>query len=320
MRYLLSITFICSILISVARTEESLPQIMLVKSQKDQNLSYNQALYIFEFKGIYDSKMERYIDYSIDGKADRQQLSKHNVLRVLTTPGNHKFQFYYDENHYEIYTDTLSIKAMHANSYAVHFESAETMIMSEKPVLYLYPKQKTDVTVKLDIKGEPLYLYPAYNDGWDFTATPEGELQFGNDTYNYLFWESENKGRFSMKTDRGFSVKGSETTIFLEEILSEAGFNSKEKADFITYWAPRMIHNEYNLIHFEFNKECNQYAELDINPKPTEIYRIYMSWQKSNAPIKVINQVIPRMKRIGFSVLEWGGQEFKQPLRKSRNI
>lgn len=320
MRYLLSLTFLFSVLIGFARTEETLPQILLVKSEKDDNLSRNQSMFIFEFKGLYDSKKERFIDYSIDGKADRKKLSNNNVLRVLNSPGNHIFQFYYDENHYEIYTDSLPIKAQFSNTYDVYFESAEMMIMSEKPVIYLYPEQKTDVEVKIDIKGDPLYLYPAYNDGWQFSATPEGELQFGKNTYNYLFWESVNKGKFSMKMDRGFNVKGSETTEFLEKILSEAGLSSKEKADFITYWAPRMIKNEYNFIRFEFNKECNQYAALDITPKPDEIYRIYMSWQKSRPGVKVINQVIPTMKRKGFSVLEWGGQEIKQPLRKSRDV
>ena len=35
-----------------------------------------------------------------------------------------------------------------------------------KPVIYLYPESKTDVTVKLDYAGELTCTYPEYQDGW----------------------------------------------------------------------------------------------------------------------------------------------------------
>ncbi|MGB0915425.1 MAG: hypothetical protein ACPGVI_05095, partial [Crocinitomicaceae bacterium] len=135
MKYLLSLSFFFTLLTSFSRTEETLPQILLVKSQKDDNLKVNQSQYIFEFKGLYDSKTVRSIDYSIDGKANRKKLSKENVLHLLTSPGNHIFQFYYNENYYEIYTDSLPIKPRFSNTYDVYFETAEMMIMSEKPVI-----------------------------------------------------------------------------------------------------------------------------------------------------------------------------------------
>ena len=39
-----------------------------------------------------------------------------------------------------------------------------------KPVIYLYPDEKTDVSVKLDINGKFTCTYPSYDDGWNVTG------------------------------------------------------------------------------------------------------------------------------------------------------
>lgn len=320
MKTILALLVICSVSMSFARTKETLPQIMLIESSIDKTLSDNQSVYQFEFNGIYDSKTERFIDYSIDGKADRHRLSNHFVLSILTTPGKHVFQFFYDESYFEIYTDSLEIKPKYRNKYEVQFENSIMPVMSEKPVIYLYPKKQTEVQVKLDIKGKTIFTYPTYEDSWDFTASPDGNLSFGDNQYNYLFWESENK--YNRPVDygnSGFIVKGSEAASFLEKKLTEAGLNTKEQADFITYWGPRLAANEYNYVHFEFNEACNKYAELDITPSPDELYRIYMVWHKTVPNIIIVEQKIVPMKRKGFTVIEWGGQEMKQQINQRRH-
>jgi|LSQX01.1.fsa_nt_gb hypothetical protein len=45
-----------------------------------------------------------------------------------------------------------------------------------KPVIYLYPEEKTDVSVKLDYNGELFVTYPNYNNGWNVTAYPDGTI------------------------------------------------------------------------------------------------------------------------------------------------
>jgi len=182
--------------------------------------------------------------------------------------------------------------------------------MSEKPVIYLYPEERTEVSVKMEIHGENAFYYPQYKESWDFTAAPNGDLTFGEDTYNYLFWEATNRSILSPKqTASGFFVEGTDVVSFLEEKLSEAGLNSKEQADFITYWAPRLTKNKLNFIHFEFNESCNEYANIDITPKPDNVYRIYMIWGAVADEFKVTEQKIEQFDRTGFSVLEWGGKE-----------
>ena len=47
---------------------------------------------------------------------------------------------------------------------------------NEKPVIYLYPEEEMEVTVKLDFDGTLTSTYPAYEDGWTMTAQPDGTL------------------------------------------------------------------------------------------------------------------------------------------------
>ena len=44
----------------------------------------------------------------------------------------------------------------------------------DKPVIYLYPTEITDITVRLNFDGELLFTYPLYRDGWSVTAHPDG--------------------------------------------------------------------------------------------------------------------------------------------------
>lgn len=57
-----------------------------------------------------------------------------------------------------------------------------------KPVIYLYPKETTQVHVKLDYNGRLTCTWPEYADGWTVTARPDGSLttEDGN-SYSYLF-------------------------------------------------------------------------------------------------------------------------------------
>ena len=48
--------------------------------------------------------------------------------------------------------------------------------LSEKPVLYLYPEEETEVTVTLDLDGVLISTYPDYGEGWTVTDAPDGTL------------------------------------------------------------------------------------------------------------------------------------------------
>ena len=49
----------------------------------------------------------------------------------------------------------------------------ESSMSDEKPVIYLYPEQEEEVSVRLDYDGKLTCTYPEYDDGWNVTAAPE---------------------------------------------------------------------------------------------------------------------------------------------------
>ena len=182
--------------------------------------------------------------------------------------------------------------------------------VKEKPVIYLYPTEVTDVEVKLDFQGELTCTYPDYNDGWSVTATPEGKLINIEDgrEYSYLYWEGRSKEEWKMS--EGFVVKGEDTKEFLQEKLEYMGLTAKEYNEFIVYWLPKLQENKYNLIYFA-GEEYNENAKLEITPTPDSILRIMMVYKPLDKPIEIKEQKLEKWERKGFAVVEWGGTEIK---------
>ena len=283
-----------------------------VKSEKDETLKANEAVFTFTFNGIIDDKAKRSILYSIDGLESKNVLIDNDHIIVETTPGKHIFQFFYDTDHFEITTDSLEILSQYRDDYNVFFENSKFPVIIDKPVIYLYPEKETSIHLEVKSKGEMTFMYPAYTDGWDFKAAPNGTLLFDESAYNYLFWEAKQFQQLNAdEFHKGFIVKKNEVISFLEEKLTTAGLTSKEQADFITYWGPRLQQNERSFVHFLINEECDRFAYLDIQPKPDHIYRIYIVWNEivDEPEYKLLEQTIPRFERDGFTVLEWGGYE-----------
>lgn len=180
---------------------------------------------------------------------------------------------------------------------------------SAKPVIYLYPEQKTTVSVSLDYAGTLTATYPAYEDGWCVTAEPDGTLHDENgNEYSYLFWEGENKTDYDFST--GFCVAGADTADFLREKLAEIGLTPREYNEFIVYWLPKMQDNPYNLISFQ-SEAYTDAAKLDIDPTPDSVLRVFMAWKPLSKPQTIEPQTFTPFARDGFTVVEWGGCEVK---------
>lgn len=176
-----------------------------------------------------------------------------------------------------------------------------------KPVIYLYPEAETEVSVELSLNGELTCTYPAYNDGWQVTASPDGTLKDKNGKiYNYLYWEGESDAEYDFS--KGFCVKGEDTAEFLEEALEKLGLNRKEANEFIVYWLPIMEQNEYNIIAFQSEKYTDS-ARLNISPAPDTVIRVFMTFKASDEFIKIPEQTLTAPAREGFTVVEWGGSE-----------
>ena len=181
-----------------------------------------------------------------------------------------------------------------------------------KPVIYLYPSEETNVTVKLGYKENITVSYPDYKDGWNVLAKPNGrlvDLDTNRELYS-LYYECKNAIKFDM-TDEGFVVKGEEIVPFLEEKLSQLGLSDVEAEEFIIYWLPILTENKYNYIRFATEEEINQNMPLSIDKSPDSIIRVLMIYKGLEEEIEVSEQVLTSPVRKGFTVVEWGVTEIK---------
>ncbi|MBL7765639.1 MAG: carboxypeptidase-like regulatory domain-containing protein [Chitinophagaceae bacterium] len=177
-----------------------------------------------------------------------------------------------------------------------------------KPIIYLYPTHKQDITVKLNYRGQLSHSYPAYPaEGWRVVADPNGTLwDTKGQEYYALFWEGVPDRMIAPKT--GFVIAGKETAAFLEEKLAYLGLNRREANEFIMFWLPQMENNPYNFIHFA-GQSYEEQAELMVHPKPETSIRVMMLTQALNSNIKIPLQDLSPLKkaRKGFTLVEWGG-------------
>ena len=205
---------------------------------------------------------------------------------------------YYDEETHRVEADFTDIKIS-----TFQLEEGKAY----KPVIYLYPEEKTDISVKLDLNGKLTCTYPEYKDGWKVTAAPDGTLTDAKgQIYNYLYWEGETNTNYDLS--KGFCVKGKDTAKFLEDALQKLGLTRREANEFIVYWLPLMQDNPYNIISFQTDIYTNA-AKLNINPSPDTLIRVFMTYKSAEKYVDLPEQQLSAPDRNGFTVVEWGGTE-----------
>lgn len=180
-----------------------------------------------------------------------------------------------------------------------------------KPIIYLYPEEEMQISVKLGRKEKITCSYPEYKDGWNVIAKTDGTLvdvKTGRNLYA-LYWE----GIHSEKCDltEGFVVARKDTISFLEEKLEQLGLNERESEEFIVYWLPRLQENKYNYIRFATMEEINKNMPLEFSVEPDTLIRVLMQYKKIDKYIEVKEQKLETPERKGFTVVEWGGTEIK---------
>lgn len=182
----------------------------------------------------------------------------------------------------------------------------------EKPIIYLYPEQETEVTIKFTDTSKLTHTYPKYtNEGWNVLASQNGDivdLKTGRNLYS-LYWESVNDKKLDMY--RGFVVEGKDTISFLEEKLALLGLTEREANEFIIYWLPLMEDNKYNFVYFATTEEVNEQMPIEVAPIPDTMIRIVMRFKPLNNYIKVEEQEIITPQRNGFTLIEWGGTRYE---------
>ncbi len=179
-----------------------------------------------------------------------------------------------------------------------------------KPAIYLYPEEKTEITLSVDPTGVLTFTAPRYEDGWNVIANPNGSLLNKSDSheYEYLWWESKTYSNINVPTE-GFVVNKNELNSFFDTKLSQFGLNQKEIADFEEYWIEKMLteNTDYFFISFLFNNEVDQIARIIYSIEPDTEMRIFMLYKPIESNLEIVEQEIPRQNRDGYVSVEWGG-------------
>jgi len=172
----------------------------------------------------------------------------------------------------------------------------------KKPAVYLYPLEKTNVTVAVELKGIITKSEPTYYKGWEVTADPSGLIDH---KYDYLFYEAQLEKL--QVPEEGWVVQYEELEDWFNSNLKTLGLNEKESFQFKEYWLTELPFAEYYEIKLLGDSFLSENMNLVINPKPTTIIRrnFYFKPLKSHIFLKQPNVFAPA--RIGFTVVEWGG-------------
>ncbi len=325
---ILAITIVLLILLNNKKGEEKVvtDAIFLgdysdeIKTDKKVLTSYNEYLNVFEEGKVeekaFDNNNYAVVEIAYDSCTDKDiKINSYevdnNVLKVTAsyTANCGVCAPYY--MYYLLPVDkTVTDLSVEINYVARNKPDCDPNV-AYKPIIYLYPEEDMDVEVKLTNSENIFVSYPRYNDGWKVYAKTNGDLydKVTNRYYYALYWEGNNH-RAEVKED-GFVVKKEDTLAFLEEKLALLGLNEREANEFIVYWLPKLEANEYNYIRFETMEEINSYMKLEINPNPDTIIRVLMDYKALDKPIEVKEQVLNTPKRVGFTVVEWGGSEIK---------
>lgn len=179
-----------------------------------------------------------------------------------------------------------------------------------KPVIYLYPQQTENVSVKVTPTGGMTASDPNYGQGWNVTADPNSNLTNLADgkTYPYLFWEGRGDSIYQMPT-RGFVTSKENLENLLNEKLALLGLNEKEISDFKEFWLPKMLaeNKPYYFVTFVARREIDKLAPLSISPQPDTVIRVLMDYRGLDQYENVSGFSIQTPERKGFTAVEWGG-------------
>ena len=298
--------------------ENFISRFQLYQTRKNLSLPEGESKMILHFNpsdfSVIPPGYEQVIYYALNKREDTLMLGPTFTDTLSFQAGPVVLQFWAGPGYEEIITDTIRFEAQTEYEAGIVFHPESIRVRVSKPVIYLQTPVEQTFTLQVHPAGTFSFTYPAYSGAWKGTVYPNGEIAINNQRYPYLFWDSEQAFQLE-KEANGYHISQKEVIPFLENTLSHAGFTFAEKADFITYWGPRLTQFESVFIRFYAQEACNRFANLQCEPEPESTHRLYIAfseWSETLTPY--LGEIeLPRFKRRGFHLLEWGGFEFKLP-------
>jgi len=183
-----------------------------------------------------------------------------------------------------------------------NYDSSKVRVM--KPNIYLYPKTKCILSVKLafPLGGNIIQSVPSYLNGWNIEVDTSGKI---DQQYDYLFYESETPNDYQYNA--GWVVSRNTLSSFISANLLKIGFNEREVSDFLEYWIPRLTDHPFYIIYPQFADDIGKVIQLNISIPPENVLRLFyvIRGSESNST-KLDIPTIPKFVRSGFVVVEWG--------------
>ena len=177
-----------------------------------------------------------------------------------------------------------------------------------KPAIYLYPKEKTDINVRVAPKGFLTYTDPKYPaSGWQVVVYPSGKITSDGKDYEYLYYESKIKDDEINKPQNGFVVAFNDLPNLYNQILPKLGLNQKETNDFKDYWEKYLPFVNYYFVGIMDENSIEKIEPLNVNPKPDSIIRVRLYFEALDKKISVKEPLIITPQREGYTLVEWGG-------------
>ena len=198
----------------------------------------------------------------------------------------------------------------------VDFYLYQSVIYNFKPVIYAY-NAGSSLTINVTPNGNFTFKYPKTEGSWNAVTNSDGSITdiATNKKHPYLFWEAlANKLEFEEQNQEifGYVIKTDTSISFLENVLTAYGLNFREKADFITFWGPKIMSKKYALLQFwDTQSYENKIAKLNISIRPESLLRVYLLFlpldNLDDIKVKIKEPKIEKFERKGFTVVEWGG-------------
>jgi hypothetical protein len=171
-----------------------------------------------------------------------------------------------------------------------------------KPNIYLYSNRDLTAQVRLAPESAITVSDPVYQPGEGWRA----EIRNGslNGKGDFLFYEARETG-FEWQMEEGYIIRASSREQGMASMLGQYGFNEKETAEFIDYWASHLIENMDFVFYPQETAAVNQDILLSVIPEPDDVMRILFKAEPlMSAPKPVTNP--EKIVREGFYVVEWG--------------
>jgi len=256
----------------------------------------------------------RRVYMSINGVLEDIIINGSNPVTFDLTPGKYLFKIWGGPGYQEIISDSIQFNPQTVNKAMARMETSIEPVMVFKPVIYFHTDQELAVNVGVDPVGEFTFTYPEIGNGWNGTLKTDGSFVANGKAYPYLFWESNQQYSFK-PSDNGFKIQRDEVITFLEAKCVELGFNEREKADFITFWGPKLSEHESLFVQFTIDEANNQFAELSVSPQPDAVKRVYIQFTEWSEVMEsyLQDKTFESLVSEGFTVLEWGGFSFTLP-------